>query len=70
MTSFKTRESAAVLREGTVGERRTLNPGSRVGVAAYAAGALRLIVLSWANQSDAFVGERVATHLLEFLPGK
>ncbi len=67
---LKTRESAAVLREGTVGERRALNAGSRVGVAAYTAGALRLVVLSWADQCDAFVGERVPTHLLEFLPGK
>jgi hypothetical protein len=74
---LKVRETAAVLREGSLrrdappGARHaTSNEGNRVGLAAYAAGALRLIVLHWADHSDAFVGERVPAHLLEFLPGK
>jgi hypothetical protein len=52
---------------GTVGDRRA---GHRVTLAQYAAGAARLLVLHWTDDTDAFVGERVPLHLLDFLPGR
>jgi hypothetical protein len=61
------RSSGAALRAGSVGERRV---GQRVTLAEYAAGAARLLVLHWNDATDAFVGERVPLHLLEFLPGR
>ncbi|HZS40972.1 MAG TPA: DUF4178 domain-containing protein [Polyangia bacterium] len=64
---LRSRAIAAVIRAGAVGERRA---GDRIGLYEYAAGAARLVVLSWTDQADAFVGERVASHLLELLPGK
>ena len=64
---LKARESASVLRTGAVGERRA---GDRVRFASYAAGALRLLLLHWGDHVDAFIGERVPTHLLDLLPGR
>jgi hypothetical protein len=64
---LRTRATGAALRSGTVGDRRT---GHRVTLAEYAAGAARLLVLQWTDDTDAFVGERVPLHLLDFLPGR
>jgi hypothetical protein len=64
---LRTRATGAALRSGTVGDRRT---GHRVTLAQYAAGAARLLVLQWTDDTDAFVGERVPLHLLDFLPGR
>jgi hypothetical protein len=59
---------ALALRVGTVGERRA---GGRVTLRVYAgAGTDRLILVEWSDHLDGFVGERVADHLFEVLPGK
>src|SRR6478672_89374 len=64
---LRSRSNGAALRSGTVGERRA---GQRVTLAEYAAGASRLLLLHWSDATDAFVGERVPLHLLDFLPGR
>jgi Domain of unknown function (DUF4178) len=64
---LRSRVSTSVLRAGAAFERRA---GDRVGLYEYAAGGARMVVLSWGDQADAFVGERVSSHLLELLPGK
>jgi hypothetical protein len=64
---LRSRVRAAVIRLGAVLERRS---GDRVGLYEYASGGARLVVLAWSDAADAFVGERVASHLLELLPGK
>jgi hypothetical protein len=64
---LRNRATGAALRSGSVGERRV---GHRVTLAEYAAGAGRLLFLQWTDETDAFVGERVPLHLLEFLPGR
>jgi len=64
---LSSRTTGAALRSGTVGDRRS---GHRVTLAAYAAGGARLLILQWTDDTDAFIGERVPLHLLEFLPGR
>jgi hypothetical protein len=64
---LRSRATGAALRSGSVGDRRA---GHRVTLAEYAAGAGRLLVLQWSGDTDAFVGERVPLHLLDFLPGR
>jgi hypothetical protein len=44
--------------------------GDRLSFAFYSAGAQRVLLVAWGDQNDAFTGERVAAHLLEYLPGK
>jgi hypothetical protein len=59
---------ATALRLGTVGDGRG---AGRVTLRQFAAtGPARLLLLTWSDHADAFVGERVAAHLLELLPGK
>ena len=42
-----------------------------MALAEYWSGMARLVVLSWsAIEADTFIGERVAAHLLEYLPGR
>jgi hypothetical protein len=67
---FRCKEAvqAAALRIGAVGESRG---SGRVMVRHYAApGVARLLVLTWSDHSDTFLGERVAPHLIDVLPGK
>jgi hypothetical protein len=66
---FRIREvvHATALRTGVVGQRRA---DGRVTVRSYAAGVAHLVLLEWADHLDAFIGERVAAHLIEVLPAK
>jgi hypothetical protein len=64
---LRSRATGAALRSGSVGDRRA---GHRVTLAEYGAGAGRLLILQWTDDTDAFVGERVPLHLLDFLPGR
>jgi hypothetical protein len=66
---FRIREvlHAMALRTGVVGQRRA---DGRVTVRSYAAGVMHLVLLEWADHLDAFVGERVAAHLIDVLPAK
>jgi hypothetical protein len=68
--TLRARATGNAIRSGVVGTRRQNPFGERMGLVEYAAGALRLVVLHWGDRSDAFLGERVATHLLELLPSK
>ena len=65
--SLKTRASGAVVRAGTVGDRRG---GERLTVVEYAAGASRLLLLAWTDRGEVFAGERASAHLFDLLPGK
>ena len=59
------RATVGALCSGTVGPGR----GEHVGLAEYAAGPSRLVVLDWGASCEAYVGERIGSHQLEFLPG-
>ena len=60
------RATVGALRSGTVGPAR----GEHLGLAEYAAGPSRLVVLDWGAASQAYVGERINQQQLEFLPGR
>jgi hypothetical protein len=66
--TLKTRAAVAMQRAGIVLAERG-RADSRVRFAEYAAGGQRLLVIHFADGSDAFVGERIASHLVEILPG-
>jgi hypothetical protein len=62
------RVQAAVVRVGSIGERKL---GDRVRVHEYAGpGPARLLLLDWGERIESFAGERVAPHLLDILPSR
>jgi hypothetical protein len=60
------RATVGAMRSGAVGARIACE---RVALAEYSAGAARLVVLDWGGAAESFVGERIAAHSLELLPG-
>jgi hypothetical protein len=64
---LKFRSNGTSQRHGNFGGRKV---GEKLAFALYTAGAQRVLLVDQAERIDAFSGERVAAHLLEFLPGK
>jgi hypothetical protein len=66
---LKLRSNGTAQRQGTFGSGPRKS-GDRLSFAFYSAGAQRVLLVAWGDQNDAFTGERVPAHLLEYLPGK
>lgn len=61
------RATVGALRSGAVGPGHA---AEHVGLAEYAAGPSRLVVLDWGADSETYVGERVNQQQLELLPAR